>query len=187
MAGKNVANVPPEALGRLFKLWLVFQKQKKSQQRTEYQLLKKYFKNQIGLLPPPNTHSVKQLMSMKKKTKVQHFAWFKGLLFTILMLSGSTGFTSTPDFRPLSCIIEDLQRTGPSQGAVYYSWSAVSGASGYKVYYVRLSDGYTSPIYSTSATSIYFSGLSAGSYKCYFAPVCGSEPLEYITDELIII
>ena len=123
---------------------------------------------------------------MKKQTKVQHFAWFKGLLFTILLLSGATGFTSTPDFRPLSCIIENLQRTGPSQGAVYYSWSAVSGASTYKVYYVRLSDGYTIPTYTISATSIDFSGLSAGSYKYYFAPVCGSEPLEFITDDIVL-
>jgi hypothetical protein len=123
---------------------------------------------------------------MKKQTKVQPIAWFKGFLFAILLLSGATGFTNTQDFKPLSCIIENLQRTGPTQGAVYYSWSAASGASAYKVYYVRLSDGYTSPIYTTSATSIYFSGLNAGSYKCYFAPVCGSEPLEYIADELII-
>lgn len=124
---------------------------------------------------------------MKKQIKIQGLAWFKGFLFTILLLSGATGFTHTPDFKPLNCIIENLQRTGPSQGTVAYSWDAVSGASLYKVYYVRLSDGSTSSIYSTSSTSINLTGLSSGAYRCYFAPVCGNGPLEYITDDVIIL
>lgn len=124
---------------------------------------------------------------MKKETKVQRIAWIKGLLFTLLLLCGATGFSHTTDLKPLGCILENLQRTGPTQGSVYYSWSAVSGATVYKVYYVRLSDGYTSSVYTTSSTSIYFTGLSSGAYRFYFAPVCGDDPLEYITDDVIII
>ncbi len=124
---------------------------------------------------------------MNKQTKVQRIAWIKGFLFTLLLLSGATGFSHTPEFKPLGCILENLQRTGPSQGSVYYSWSAVSGATAYKVFYVRTSDGYTSSVYTTSSTSIYFTGLPAGNYKFYFAPVCGDDPLEYVTDDAIII
>ncbi len=124
---------------------------------------------------------------MKKQVKIQPITWFKGFLFTILLLSGATGFSHAPVFKPLNCIIENLQKTGPSQGTVYYAWDAVSGATAYKVYYVRLSDGYTSPVYTTNTPSYYFSGLSSGTYRCYFAPVCGNGTLEYITDDSIII
>ncbi len=124
---------------------------------------------------------------MKKQVKVSSPVWFKAFLLTILLFTGATGFSAAPERMPSSCIIENLQRTGPSQGSVSYSWNSVSGATVYKVYYVRLSDSYTSPVYSTSSTYMPFSGLTAGTYRFYFAPVCGEDTLEYIADEVVII
>ena len=121
---------------------------------------------------------------MKKTAKVH--AWLKGFLLTILLHSGVYGFTAIPVYQPVTCIINDLQQNGISQSTVSYSWSPVSGATAYKVYYVRLSDGYTSAVTTSSSTTYTSPQLAAGGYRFYFAPVCGSGTLSYIADEVII-
>lgn len=123
---------------------------------------------------------------MKKTAKIQTNVWLKGFLLTILLHSGFSGFTTIPDLQPLSCVIGDLQRDGPSQGSVTYTWSAVSGATQYRVFYVRLSSGYTSAVHTTSSTTYTSPVLTAGTYRFYFAPVCGNETLSYIADDVII-
>ncbi|MDO8365211.1 MAG: hypothetical protein Q7T20_00345 [Saprospiraceae bacterium] len=123
---------------------------------------------------------------MKKTVKVQAYVWLKGFLLTILLHSGVSGFTAIPELQPVSCIIDDLQRDGPSQSSVSYSWSAVSGATEYKVYYVRQSDGYTSSVQVSSSTGYTSPVLSTGTYTFFFAAVCGNETLSYIADEVII-
>lgn len=122
---------------------------------------------------------------MKLPLNSQKRAGWKGLLLVLLLHLSFSGFTTAPALQPLSCIIENLQRTGPSQGNVSYSWNSVSGASGYKVYYVRLSDSYTSPVYTTGSTSMPFYGLASGTYRFFFAADCG-ETLEWISDEVIL-
>lgn len=123
---------------------------------------------------------------MRKTVKVQASVWLKGFLLAILLHSGVPGFTSVPVYQPLSCIIDDLQRSGPSQNRVTYTWSAVSGATVYKVFYTRLSDGYSSPVHTTSATTYTSPVLSSGAYRFYFAAVCENETLSYIADDIII-
>ena len=125
-------------------------------------------------------------MIMKKTAKVQTNVWLKVFLLTSLLHSGFSGFTAIPDLRPLSCVIDDLQRSGPSQGSVSYTWSAVSGATQYSMFYVRVSDGSTSTVYTTSSTAYTSPVLTAGTYRFYFAPVCGNETLSYIVDEVIV-
>lgn len=123
---------------------------------------------------------------MRKTAKVQASVWLKGFLLAILLHSGVPGFTSVPVCQPLSCIIDDLQRSGPSQNRVTYNWSAVSGATEYKVFYTQLSDGAVSALYTTTATSYVSPVLSPGAYRFHFAAVCENESLSYIADEVII-
>ena len=123
---------------------------------------------------------------MRKTAKFQSLPGLKVFLMAILLHTGASGFTTMPDCQPLSCIITNLQISGSGQNTVTYTWSAVLGATAYKVYYVRLSDGYTSQFYYPSSPTYTSPSLSAGTYRFYFAPVCGNEYPSYIADEIII-
>lgn len=61
-----------------------------------------------------------------------------------------------------------------------FSWGAVSGAAGYKVKYVRQSDAYQSPEWTTTSATYTFTGLTPGAYKFYFATDCGEEVSGFI-------
>jgi hypothetical protein len=56
------------------------------------------------------------------------------------------------------------------------------------VWYVRSGDNFTSQVFSTGATSINFSNLSAGTYRFYFATDCGEGGISevIITDDLLM-
>ncbi len=73
----------------------------------------------------------------------------------------------------------NVHKTGSTDASMTFAWDA-SGGTGYKVYYVRRSDGYTSQQWTTTNTSFTFPGLSAGAYSFYFASVCGGEVSGYI-------
>jgi hypothetical protein len=126
-------------------------------------------------------------MNMKKPVKLQAIRRWKALLFSLLLLIGSSGFAPPSTNEILSCVIESLQCTANAQGSASYSWGAVSGATAYKVYFVRLADNYTSQEITVSGTSHTFTGLASGTHRFYFAPVCGSGTLEYVVDDLVII
>jgi hypothetical protein len=124
---------------------------------------------------------------MKNEIKVTRQAWFKGLVLALLLLPGVTGFSAPPMLQPVSCPIQNLTKTDQSTGYVSYSWSQVSGATEYRVWYVRTNDNYTSSVYSTGSTNISFSSLPAGSYRFYFAAVCGQETLDFILDDVLML
>lgn len=124
---------------------------------------------------------------MKKPVKLPTIRRWKALLFSLLLLIGSSGFAPPSANEPLSCVIESVQCTANAQGSASYSWGAVSSATAYKVYYVRLADGYTSQVSTVSGTSHTFTGLASGTHRFFFAPVCGSGTLEYVIDEIIVI
>lgn len=124
---------------------------------------------------------------MRKAAKIQTLPSLKVFLLAIFLHAGASGFTSMPVIESLSCVIDDLQRSGVSQNTVTYSWSAVSGATVYKVYYVRLSDGFTSTVSTSSSTSYTSPVLTTGvTYRFYFAPVCGNEAPSYVADDIVI-
>ncbi len=77
----------------------------------------------------------------------------------------------------------NVRRTSSTATSITYSWDAVSGATGYNVKYLRLSDSYQSPEWTTTATSYTFTNLTAGAYKFYFATDCGGEVSEFIVIE----
>lgn len=114
-------------------------------------------------------------------------------LFALLLLPALTAFSAIPVLPAKTAVVctctpPSPVRTGQSAGSNTYSWSPVSGASKYAVWYVRKSDGYTSSIFQTTAMSFTFSGLSAGDYDFYFATVCGGAELsDYIIIEDVVI
>ncbi len=73
-----------------------------------------------------------------------------------------------------------------SSGSVSFEWAPVSGATGYKVYYIRQESMLTSQEQSTDNKPD-FSGLPAGTYTFYFKSVFGTESSEYVViDDLVI-
>jgi hypothetical protein len=92
-----------------------------------------------------------------------------------------------PTMLEATCPGPQVSVTSQGTGAASFSWSAVSGATGYVVYYVRQDDHYTSsPIFTTS-TSIMYSGLPSGRYNFCFGSVCGNEFSEIIIIEDLVI
>ncbi|MBN8680105.1 MAG: hypothetical protein J0M29_17910 [Chitinophagales bacterium] len=123
---------------------------------------------------------------MKQTVKKHNNNAWKPALVLLLLFIGAQGFLVPSTVRKYqSCIIENLQHTS-GQGSITYNWNAVSGASNYKTYYVRLSDGYTSETFTVYSTCKPYSGLTSGAYRFYFAADCGSGTLEYIADEVIL-
>ncbi len=124
---------------------------------------------------------------MKNEIKARQQGWFKGFLLALFLIPGISAYSAPPVYLPITCPIQDLVKTNQSTGTVSYAWSAVSGATEYKVWYVRTSDNYASQVYTTGSSSFTFSGLSAGTYRFYFAAVCGQESLDYIIDEVLML
>jgi hypothetical protein len=78
--------------------------------------------------------------------------------------------------------------TMQSASAVSFAWDAVAGATEYRVWYERQQDNFSSSTTSTGNTNITFTNLPAGTYKFYFATVCGmGTSTSYVIVDLIII
>ncbi len=74
--------------------------------------------------------------------------------------------------------------TATSPGSVSFDWDDCGcTGNGYKVKYLRQSDGYNSPEYSTSSSAFTFSGLQAGTYDFIFKTVCGGESSGFVIIE----
>jgi hypothetical protein len=74
-----------------------------------------------------------------------------------------------------------------SAGFISFGWTPVSGATGYKVYYVRKETSLCSQEQNTGSEP-FFSGLPAGTYKFFFKSVFGSESSDYIViDDVLIL
>ena len=134
-----------------------------------------------------NISFTKKFSTMKNEIKVARQGSFKLFLLALLLFPGVASFSASPGFSAVNCPIQGVTKTEQSTGSVTYTWSAVSGASAYKVYFVRLSDNFTSSVLTTGSTSVTFSGLPAGGYRFYFAAVCGQEGLEYILDDVLML
>jgi hypothetical protein len=104
-----------------------------------------------------------------------------------LLVQAATGFTAQPD-NDCDCAAPTVTKSGQSSGAVSFSWGAVAGASGYKAWYVRKENNFTSQVVTTGGTAVGFTNLSPGTYQFYFSTVCGGEVSQIIiTDDLIML
>lgn len=111
--------------------------------------------------------------------------WYSNVFLVLLLpiISGSTN----PPVSQATCPGSQIFAISQPDGSASFSWNAVSGASGYVVYYIRQNDNYTSPQTHTSNTSITYSGLPSGRYIFYIATDWGSTLSEFIIVEDLII
>ena len=113
---------------------------------------------------------------------------FKLLAFLILFLSSVSGFASSSEPVPCSCLnVTELQKTGQSSSSISYSWSNAYSGAQFRVWYARQEDSYTSGFFYTNNLSFDFTGLSAGHYTFYFQVLCGGETSGYIGIEDTIV
>ena len=78
--------------------------------------------------------------------------------------------------------------TGQSANSVSFAWGGLGGATEYRIWYVRQQDNYTSGTITTNNTNFTYSNLPPGTYRFYFATVCGlSTSGSYVIEELVII
>ena len=119
-------------------------------------------------------------------------AWqygFKLCFLFALMLPVSAGVTAAPTTPEVcvTCQPPTVSKTGQGPKSVSFAWNAVSGATGYRVWYVNKSTDYGSAVLSTGNTSISFSNLESGTYDFYFQTACGDENSEYVVIEDVVI
>ena len=74
-----------------------------------------------------------------------------------------------------TCPAPDVSVTEQTASSVTFGWSAVSGASQYRIWYVRREDNYSSQVTTTGGTSATFSNMPSGTYDFYFQTSCGVE------------
>ena len=126
---------------------------------------------------------------MKNASKIKWRNTFFLLFGLVFLVQAGSAFTvpeKTVQPIEVSCEVPSVSITGRSAGYVSFSWGAVSGTTGYTVYYVRKNDNYTSSPFTTSSTSISFSSLPSGTYDFYFSSNCGSEESEYVIEADLI-
>lgn len=123
---------------------------------------------------------------MKNEIK-KGFQWGYQLGFALLLLLPLTfGVSATLQKEGRAYPPPQPSIVSLSSGSVSFEWAPVSGATGYKVYYIRQESMLTSQEQSTDNKPD-FSGLPAGTYTFYFKSVFGSESSEYVViDDLVI-
>ncbi|MBI1227819.1 MAG: hypothetical protein GC192_21470 [Bacteroidetes bacterium] len=113
----------------------------------------------------------------------------KQALATFFLLFGllAFGFSAPSTIPDCNCTAPTVTITAQASNSVSFSWGAVSGATAYRVWYVRANDNYTSSETTLGSTSISFSSLPQGIYNFYFVTDCGEESSAIIiTDDLIM-
>ncbi len=108
-------------------------------------------------------------------------------LFSLLAHT-ATSYAAQPANDDCECPSPVVTKTFQSSTAIAFSWGNVSGAVGYRVWYVRKGDNFTSQEINTGATSVSFTNLSAGTYQFYFVTDCGGGEMSQIIimDDLIM-
>ena len=108
-------------------------------------------------------------------------------LWLLLFLPVTIGVSAAPVSGITCPTPTGMSVTAKTSGSVSFAWNTMSGASGYQVYYVRLSDSSTSSVMTTGSPAITVSGLAPGTYRFYFATVCDSGTSDYVViDETVI-
>lgn len=121
---------------------------------------------------------------MKHAIKAALAGLFSLFLVTVFAMPG-VPVRVNPVVVDISCPAPNVSITSQSSGSISFAWDAVSGATGYKVWYVRNgSDG--SQEYGTSSTSFNFSNLPSGSYDFYFETVCSGGGGILIVDDILM-
>lgn len=124
---------------------------------------------------------------MKNSSKKIWPMFFNLFLLLPLLAPVAPSFSLPTATVEVSCTAPSPTKNAHSSGYISFSWSAVPGATDYRVWYVRHQDSFTSESVLTGGTSCSFSGLPAGNYSFYFQTVCGETASEYvIVDDLMM-
>lgn len=67
---------------------------------------------------------------------------------------------------------QNLEVSSQTSSSVSLSWDAVSGATGYKLYYTKEGEPGQSPDHTTTNTNYTFNNLSTGRYSFYVETIC---------------
>lgn len=98
----------------------------------------------------------------------------KKYLFVLgFLLPLAFAFAPVPSIDSTCGTPQNVEKTSSTLTSITFEWDAVGGAAGYRVYYERVEDSYTSSVTTTTSTTFTFSNLSAGTYKFHFATDCG--------------
>ncbi|MFQ5448210.1 MAG: fibronectin type III domain-containing protein, partial [Saprospiraceae bacterium] len=102
----------------------------------------------------------------------------------LLSLSLSFGFSNAREQGVSNCEpVSGLVQTAHTSSSITYSWNGTADAEGYRVWYTRQGDLYTSPRYYTTNTSYTFSNLTPGVYTFYFETDCGGASQAIIIED----
>lgn len=109
-------------------------------------------------------------------------------ILAMLAFIALTGFHSpTGKEAACNCPSLNVSRTVLSGSSVTFSWVEPEEATGYKIWYIRREDGFSSQDFITAQSSIQFSNLPPGTYVFFFVTLCGEERSEtLITEDLIM-
>lgn len=88
---------------------------------------------------------------------------------------------------PLTCPAPEASITNRTSSSISFSWNPATGVTGYKVWYHRSEDNYTSTEISTGGTSFTYPSLPPGTYTFYICSVCsGQNSTAYILEDLLM-
>ncbi len=146
-----------------------------------------------GGYPSGQLFTILIFLQMNNLMKVSGQWCVKLSFLLLLMLPASIGVSvaSVMPTTPVAAVMgcddpSGITKTGQWSHGISFSWTGESGAIGYKVYYVRLSDNYTSSVITTGSTSISFSGLDKGDYHFFFATEFVDRTSDYVVVEDLI-
>ena len=121
---------------------------------------------------------------MKNAIKAGLAGLFSLFLVTTFAMPGAP-VNMNPVSVTVTCPGPNVSITSQSSGSISFAWDAVSGATGYKVWYIRNgSDG--SQEFGTGSTTMSFSNLPSGSYDFYFETVCAEGGGYVIIDDIMM-
>ncbi len=113
---------------------------------------------------------------------------FKTLLFLALFATGITTQAFAPKTEnPNGAAPTNMALSGQTSTSLSFTWDGVGNPDGFKVWYHRSNDNYTSPPVFTANEYITFSGLTSGIYDVFVVAIHGEEVSSYIvTSDLIM-
>src|SRR5262249_1550990 len=128
-------------------------------------------------LPPPAVALFISNFSTMRNTcqKVWAGIFFLFTLSTLPLQAAPEGFPSLRGAPGTCPTPTNVTVTAQSSSSISFVWDAMFGAGGYRIWYYRQQDNYTSTPVSTSNNYTGFSSLPAGRYTFYFTTDCDTE------------
>lgn len=114
-------------------------------------------------------------------------SWKQAMLFALALtfLAPLTHSATVSFINPASVVGPGVRVTSQTGSSVAFEWDAISGASGYVVWYQR-NDNYTSGNFETSTPNISFSGLQPGNYTFHFKVIINGSSSEFTGEDLVM-